>query len=556
MSEGADVREYGVPALVELADGDNLATMVYEKARTHPDDAVFSRRTAQGWQDVGYREFADLVSGLAKGLLAAGIAAGDRVLIFGPTSYEWAAADFAVLSVGAVTVPVYPSASAEQVRHIVADSGATAGFVATERQRDLVTAITDQCWLLGTSFAELTESGRDVADEQAHQRRLAVTAGQLATIVYTSGTTGVPKGCLLTHRNIFAAAANVVAVLDTVFRGGDDPAATLLFLPLAHVYGRVTQFGCVWSGVRTGLVGSAADLLAELPTFRPTFLMGVPYLLEKIRKSAHQAGADVDAHALRGALGGRLAQVIAGGASMEESTAEFFTGIGVTVLGAYGLTETSSVVSMSTPGANRRGAVGRPVPGTTVAIADDGEILVRGESVFAGYWPDGAGRPGRDSPWLATGDLGRLDEDGFLHITGRRKEIIVTSGGKNVAPAPLEDRVRSHPLVSNCMVVGESRPYVAALVTVDPAALARWAADNGVDIGAGDWSGDPRLIKELQSAVDAANDLVSKAESIRRFRVLPEDFSAEKGHITVSLRLRRNVIEEQFGDAINALYSA
>jgi long-chain acyl-CoA synthetase len=592
------VPEYQVPALVRLADGESLATVVYEKARSHPADVVFSRRTDNGWQDVTYREFADLVYGLAKGLLAAGIEAGQRVLIFGPTSYEWSAVDFALLSVGAITVPVYPTASTEQVRHIVADSGATAGFLATPAQRDLVVdvageAVAEHCWLLGSSFDELLGRGAAISEETAAHRRREVVADEVATIVYTSGTTGLPKGCLLTHRNIFAAAANVVALLDTVFRGTpEDAAATLLFLPLAHVYGRVTQFGCVWAGVRTGLVASAADLLGELPAFRPTFLVGVPYLLEKIRKVAGQAGgsgpagaryeaaeaaaieygralrhgteidaATLAAHAgfdsdvyqrLRAMLGGRLAYVIAGGASLEPSTADFFAGLGVTVLGAYGLTEASSTVSMSAPEANRADAVGRPVPGTTVAIADDGEILVRGEQVFTGYWPDGSGAA---EHWLPTGDLGRLDEDGFLYITGRRKEIIVTSGGKNVVPAPLEDRVRLHPLVSNCMVVGEGRPYVTALITVDPAALARWAERDGVALGVADWTDDPRLRKEIQSAVDAANELVSQAESIRRFLVLPEDFSIELGQVTASLRLRRNVIEERFGDAIATLYT-
>lgn len=586
------MQEYGVPSLVKVADDDGLANVVYDRAASRPSDVVFSRKTADGWQDIGYGQFAELVGGLAKGLLASGIRAGDRVVILGGTSYEWSAVDFALLSVGAVTVPIYPTASDEQVRHVVADSRPSACFVETSEQGDLINevagdALDTRCWLLGPSFGELIERGTAVTEAESEQRRLAVRADDVATIVYTSGTTGLPKGCMLTHRNIFAAAANVVELLDAVFRRvPEDPAATLLFLPLAHVYGRVTQFGCVWAGVRTGLVATPADLLAELPAFRPTFLVAVPFVLEKIRKAARQGvgtagefeaaeaaaiaygrarrrgeeiGADLRAgfeaiidQRLRRMLGERLEYVIAGGASLEPSTADFFTGLGVEIIGAYGLTEASSAVSMSAPGANRPNAVGRPVPGTTVAISADGEILVRGEQVFPGYWPDGAG--GESSSWLETGDLGRLDEQGFLHITGRRKEIIVTSGGKNVAPAPLEDRVRLHPLVGNCMLVGEGRPYVSALITLDPLVLGGWAKANGVDLDGGVPVRDQRLLREISSAVDAANGLVSRAESIRRFAILPEDFSVHKGHLTASLRLRRKVIEEEFSTTVENLY--
>ncbi|MFD6395893.1 AMP-dependent synthetase/ligase [Nocardia sp. NPDC060249] len=582
------VQEYSVAPLVTMADDDNLANVVFRKAAADPSAVVFSRKTAEGWLDVDYDEFARLVLGLAKGLLANGIGVGDRVLILGGTSFEWSAADFAVLSVGALAVPVYPTSSAEQIQHIVADARPSACFVETTEQCELIGSAAGQdlrgrAWLLGSSLPALIEQGEPITDAEADERRLAVRADEVATIVYTSGTTGVPKGCLLTHRNIFAAAANVVELLDTVFhRTPTDPASTLLFLPLAHVYGRVVQFGCVLAGVRTGLVATPAQLPAELPIFRPTFLIGVPYVLEKIRKAARQAlgsarydaaeaaaiavgharrrgeqppaSAVIDAEIgkqWRGMLGGRLEHMVAGGASLEPSTADFFTGIGVEIIGAYGLTEASSTVSMSAPHANRAGAVGRPVPGTTVAIADDGEILVRGPQVFPGYWPDGGHAA---ESWLATGDLGRLDEDGFLFITGRRKEIIVTSGGKNVAPAPLEDRVRLHALVSNCMLVGEGRPYVTALITVDPVVLARWAAEHGVDVSGGVPTEDTRLLAEISAGVEAANRLVSRAESIRRFAVLAEDFSMEKGQLTASLRLRRAAIEADFGAVITTLY--
>lgn len=577
MTTVGGVREHHVAPLVTMADDDNLTTVVFARAATDPAAIVFSRKDSGGWTDVRYDEFARLVGELADGLAAAGIGPGDRVLILGPTGFAWSAADFAVLTLGAVTVPVYPTASREQIDHLVADSRPSAAFVATDDQRALVGALpADRVWLLDAVFADLRALG--AATETGP--RPVVRADDIATIVYTSGTTGVPKGCLLTHRNIHAAAANVVQLLDTVFHGPpDDPASTLLFLPLAHVYGRVVQFGCVLAGVRTGLVATPGELPAELPVFRPSFLIGVPYVLEKIRKGARQAlgGADHEdaaialGHArrhgipepagvrvdpellqgLRGMLGGRLAHVIAGGASLDPSTADFFTGIGVQILGAYGLTEASSTVSMSAPQANRADSVGRPVPGTTVAIADDGEILVRGPQVFPGYWPEGGRGP---EDWLATGDLGRLDADGYLFITGRRKEIIVTSGGKNVAPAPLEDRVRLHPLISNCLVLGEGRPYVAALLTLDPVALTRWAAEHGVDLTDGIPTEDEQLVAELAAGVEAANQLVSRAESIRRFAILPVDFSIERGHLTASLRLRRAVIEADFAAAVAELY--
>jgi long-chain acyl-CoA synthetase len=597
------LREFSVPSRARLADEDSLATVVYEKAVSCPDSAVFSRQVDGAWLDVGYAEFVGLVRGVAKGLMARGVEVGQRILVLGATSYEWSVVDFALLSVGAITVPVYPSSSVEQIRHIVADSGSTACFVDTPEQLELVTGLIGEAaggWLLGSGLDELVREGREVTDAAVEARRLAVRAGDVATIVYTSGTTGVPKGCVLTHRNIYAAAANVVDLLDMVFHGSpEEPAATLLFLPLAHVYGRVTQFGCVQAGVRTGPVATAADLLTALPTFQPTFLVGVPYLLEKIRKTTRPAttGSDVggnryaDAEStaieygravrhgtaitdispelraahqdfdqdiyprLRGLLGGRLKNVIAGGASLEPSTADFFTGLGVHIITAYGLTEASSTVSMSSPHAYHPDAVGQPVPGTVIAIAEDSEILVRGDQVFPGYWPHAASQqPAGEAEWLATGDLGHLDQDGYLHITGRRKDIIITSGGKNVAPAPLEDSVRLHPLISNCILIGENRPYITALITLDPPALRRWADDHHLDLSAPNWTDQPQLLDEIQPAVDTANKLVSKAESIRQFRILPRDFTIHEGHLTASQRLRRHTIEHDYQAVIDTLY--
>ncbi|NIJ11893.1 long-chain acyl-CoA synthetase [Saccharomonospora amisosensis] len=534
------MHEFSVAPLVEVGDSETLTDAVYARSLSEPDTTVLAVRERDGWRDVGYGELAGTVLAVARGLLAEGVRAGDRVVVLGPTSLDWVVADLAVLSVGAVTVPVYPTASAEQVRAVLADAEPVACFADPNALPRLDDALgTELVWRLGESFAELASSGEAVCADEVGNRRARVRADDAATIVYTSGTTGEPKGCVLTHRNILAASGNVVALLPELFGWRGRQPTTLLFLPLAHVYGRVVLYGCLGAATRTGLVGNAADLVSELPAFRPTFLVGVPYVLEKIRKAVP------DESAVPALLGGRLTHMICGGASLDASTLRFFTRAGLTVLGAYGLTETASTATMSAPTANLPGAAGRPVPGTTIAIGDDGEILVRGPQVSPGYWPD----HGTGQEWVPTGDLGVL-QDGYLRITGRRKEIIVTSGGKNVAPSLLEDRLRLHPLVANCMVVGEGRPYVSALVTVDPVALRNWAGTAEVD------PADPRLLAEIATAVDEANALVSRAESIRRFRVVAGDFTVERGQLTPSLRLRRMVIEKDFAAEIEQLYAS
>lgn len=535
------MREFAVDALVEVGDSDTLTDALYAHGLSEPDTAVLAIRERDGWRDVGYGELARRVLALAKGLLADGVRAGDRIVVLGSTSLDWVVADLAVLSVGAVTVPVYPTAAAEQVRAVLADAKPVGCFVesgALARLGDVFG--TESVWSLGESFAELATRGERLSADDVERRRARIGADDVATIVYTSGTTGEPKGCVLTHRNVLAASGNVVALLPELFGRRENQPSTLLFLPLAHVYGRVVLYGCLGAATRTGLVGEAAELVAELPVFRPTFLVGVPYVLEKIRKAVPNADA------VPAVLGGRLTHMICGGASLDESTLEFFTDAGLTVLGAYGLTETASTATMSAPSADLPGTAGRPVPGTTIAIADDGEILVRGPQVSPGYWPH---HDTARQKWVPTGDLGVL-EDGYLRITGRRKEIIVTSGGKNVAPSLLEDRVRLHPLVANCMVVGEGRPYVTAFVTVDRAALRKWAGVAEVDVT------DPELLAEFATAVDEANALVSRAESIRKFRVVGGDFTVQQGQLTPSLRLRRMVIERHFAAEIEQLYSS
>ena len=580
---------------LDLPDEHGLFHVLDSAAATDPDRIALVRKYETGWQDISIREFTEQVNSAARALLAQGVRFGDRVAILGRNRYEWVLADFAVLSIGAVTVPVYPTASGHQIRHVLTDSGASWSFAETPEDRErLEAAGAEGVWLL----AEVDQWKVTGREEELRERRRQVTADDLATIVYTSGTTGLPKGCVLTHRNMYASSANTVEQTGWLFRrAAEDPSAgqavTLLALPLSHVFGRTLLLSCLCGGTRTALVPGIPELLAELPVFRPTFLALVPYALEKIRKRsralvdpaaeetaiavglAEARGEAVDPglamtyqaldqdvyERLRESFGGRFRYVIAGGASLDETTAAFYAGVGITILNCYGLTEAATAVTVNAPDTNRMGTVGRPIPGTTVGIAEDGEVLVRGANVSPGYWPKGRKRAGStgggaEQPWLHTGDLGRLDDDGYLVITGRAKEILVTSGGKNVSPTPLEDRVRLHPLVSNCMVIGEGRSYVTALITVDAAALAKWSADREPAPDGTGWTGHPALLAEIETAVADANSLVSRAESIRRFQVVEGDFTVESGLLTPSMKLRRAAIEKAFADDVEALYRA
>ncbi len=590
---------HGGPDFHMLPDDQGLFSVVASGARQHPERPVLATRTESGWSDVTSAQFYIDVFALAGRMLGWGVQHGDRVAVLGRTSYEWVAADFAAMSIGAITVPVYPTASAEQIRHMLTDSGAAYGFAETAEQAALLTEAALGQWRQPVQLLASAVSAEAVDEpvaEEFTERSAAVAADHVATIVYTSGTTGMPKGCVLTHRNMFASAANTVKHEPALF-DIENP-STLLCLSLAHVFGRTTLLGCLFAGIRTGLLSAIPELFTALPEFRPTFLVLVPYALEKIRKQcreaagtgveqvavdygralAAQAGQDtgergaalagVDpalraAHerldgtvfaAMRAAMGGRCTHVICGGASLDGTTEAFFDGIGVQILGAYGLTEAATAVTINEAGASRPGSSGRPIPGTSVAIAADDEVLVSGQNVSPGYWPATA-EPGGPTPrWLHTGDLGRLGVDGFLYITGRRKEILVTNGGKNVSPAPLEDRIRLHSLVSNCMVVAEGRPFVSALVTLDAAAMDRWAAARGTGSDHPPWRDLPELLAEVQSALDDANLMVSRAESIRAFQVLDGDFTVANGQLTPSLKLRRQVIESAYSDVIADIY--
>ncbi|MER5743660.1 AMP-dependent synthetase/ligase [Streptomyces sp. NPDC002225] len=596
------MREFSLPALYEVPSDGNLTDLIRRNAAQHPDVAVMSRKVAGVWTDVDARQFLAEVRGVAKGLIAAGVEAGDRVALLSRTRYEWVLFDFAIWSAGAVTVPVYETSSPEQIQWILGDSGAvlcvveSAGHEASvESVRGGLSALKSIWQIEGDAVRRLTESGADVSDETLDRRMATAKADDPATIVYTSGTTGRPKGCVLTHRSFFAECGNVVERLKPLFRTGE--CSVLLFLPAAHVFGRLVEVAAVMAPIRLGCVPDIKHLTEELASFRPTLILGVPRVFEKVYNGA-RAKAQADgkgkifdraadtaiaySHALdtpqgpsfglrvkhrifdklvygklRAVLGGRGEHAISGGAPLGARLGHFYRGIGFTVLEGYGLTESCAATAFTPWDRQKVGTVGQPLPGSVVRIADDGEVLLHGEHLFTGYWNNPAATAeALADGWFHTGDIGTLDEDGYLTITGRKKEIIVTAGGKNVAPAVIEDRIRGHALVAECMVVGDGRPFVGALVTLDEEFLGRWAREHGKPAGstARSLREDPELLAEVQRAVDDGNAAVSKAESVRKFRVLDAQFTEEAGHITPSLKLKRNVVAKDFADEIEAIY--
>ncbi|WP_432064553.1 AMP-dependent synthetase/ligase [Streptomyces sp. C10-9-1] len=609
------VREVSVPPLVPPPARGSLADIPFDNEREAPREAVLARKDAHGtWQDVSAAAFAAEVRAVAKGLIAMGLKPGDRLAIMARTTYEWTLLDFAGWAAGLVTVPIYPTSSAFQTRWILQDSGAAACVVETVDQARTVSQERrglpglEHLWVVDTGGVDqLRTAGAKarIPDALVTGRREGLGPQSPATLIYTSGTTGRPKGCVLTHGNFFAEVDNAVELLHPVFKAvSSDPASTLLFLPLSHVFGRMVAVGCLRARVRLGHAPSLAteDLLADLAGFRPTFLLAIPYVLEKVfntgRATAEKLGraASFDRAAgvarrygqareaaehgtgpgpslrlraaralydplvyrrIRAALGGRVRYAVCGGSPLGRRLASFYEGAGVQVFEGYGLTETTAAATLTPPLRPRLGTVGWPLPGTAVRIADDGEVLLRGGHVFAGYWDPERGEPVpvAEDGWLATGDLGSLDADGYLTITGRKKDILITSGGKNIAPAPLEDRLRAHPLVGQCMVVGDGRPYVTALITLEQDGLDHWLRmrrKTGLPMAA--LVEDGELLEVLQRAVDEANRLVSRAESIRRFRVLTGDFTEGSGHLTPSLKLRRTEIARDYAAEIESLY--
>ena len=596
------MREFSVPAVASIAEGANLTDPVWTNAQVAPDAAQFAIPVDGGWRDISCAQFKTEVIALAKGMIALGIQAGDRVALMSKTRYEWTLIDYAIWATGAVTVPIYETSSAEQVAWILSDSAAVACFAETpahaltvEQAKDAFPALRAVWGIEAGRLKTLVEDGTIIPDSAVDERRARLRADDVATIIYTSGTTGRPKGCVLTHRNMYSDIANAIPGLSNLFNEGSS---TLLFLPLAHSFARLIQIGIVTARVRMAHSADVTNLVADLGAFKPTFVLAVPRVFEKVyngaKQRAHADGkgaifdrADRVAVAysealdkpsgpgfalrtqhklfdrlvygkLRAALGGKCVAAISGGAPLGARLAHFFRGIGVTIYEGYGLTETSPAAAVNLETAVKLGTVGRPLPGVTIRIADDGEILIKGDLVFRQYWNNAAATAEAIDPegWFHTGDLGSLDDDGYLKITGRKKEILVTAGGKNVAPAVLEDRVRAHPLVSQCMVVGDGKPFIAALITIDEEAWPKWLSENGLDAGASvaDLRDNDKLRSAIQAAVDSANKAVSKAESIRTFRILAHDWSEETGEITPSLKVKRNVVMKEYADEITTIY--
>ncbi|CAN2240139.1 AMP-dependent synthetase/ligase [Candidatus Planktophila dulcis] len=588
------------PAMIPAATAGNLTNLIAERAWFEPERITMSRPLGDGWQPLTARQVEEEIRATAKGLVAAGIAIGDRVAIMARTRYEWTILDFAIWYAGGCVVPIYETSSAEQVDWILNDSGSVGLIVETPTHKELVDSVlpshTKHVWVMTEDvLATLRKAGSQISDEEIEKRRNALVPDTLATLIYTSGTTGRPKGVQLTHGNFLAECGNVVEGASDLFLkpGG----STLLFLPVAHVFGRMVEIGAIHAGLHLAHCSDPVGRLQpDLASFKLSFVLAVPRIFEKIyngaeakadaagkgkifRKAAEVAIAYSEAKDKRGfnplltlkhglfdklvyskiraAMGGEVEAAISGGAPLGARLGHFYRGAGITILEGYGLTETTAGATLNLTKNIRVGSVGRPVPGTTIKIADDGEVLIKGDIVMRGYWQnDGANQEVFDGKWFKSGDLGRLDDEGFLYITGRKKEIIVTAGGKNVAPAVLEDRLRAHPLVSQCMVVGDNQPFIATLITIDQDMLKGWIAANSKTGATIDTLiNDPDLIAVIQTAVDEANKAVSKAESIRKFTILAKDFTIAGGELTAKLSLKRHVIAEKYAPEITALFT-
>ena len=594
------MNEMTIPALIPTAVAGNLTNLIAERAWFEPERVVVSRPLGAGWQAVTAKDYEAEIRSVAKGLIASGIAFGDRVAIMAKTRYEWTVLDFAIWYAGAVPVPIYETSSAEQVDWILTDSAAVAIIVETPALVELVKPVMPagckNIWnITDNALATLTTAGKSISDDEITKRREALKPETLATLIYTSGTTGKPKGVHLTHGNFLSECGNVVNGASDLFLkpGG----STLLFLPVAHVFGRMVQIGAITAGLHLAHCSDITKLPTDLGTFKPTFVLAVPRIFEKIFNGAeakaeaagkgkifHKAAEVAVAYSIamdgkrispllklqhglfdklvyskiRAGLGGRVEAAISGGAPLGERLGHFYRGAGIRVLEGYGLTETTAGATLNLTAAHKVGSVGKPIPGTTIKIADDGEVLIKGPIVMKGYWQNDAANAEvftKDN-YFRSGDLGKLDDEGYLYITGRKKELIVTAGGKNVAPAVLEDRLRSNPLISQCMVVGDNKPFIAALITLDPDSIKPWAVANkkeGASIA--ELAKDPTLLAVIQTAVDETNKAVSRAESIRKFTVLPIDFTIAGGQLTAKLSVKRHVVAQEFAREIDALFA-
>lgn len=609
------VREASTELLVELDATSNVTDLLLEQQAANPAHALYRRKGPNGWMDVTAQKFLQDVSALAKGLIAGGIEPGDAVAVMSPTSYEWTLVDFAIWFAGGVTVPIHETSSPGQVEWILNDSGVRRVFAEDRATVKLVAGVLAASTLLrdrlvhvvrmdfdgeAPDLASLAAAGTGVTDAELERHRSRAGLDDVASLIYTSGTTGNPKGCEITHGNFALVARNIVAFLPELLL--QQQARTLMFLPLAHVLARAVQVVCLTAGATLGHTPGAGRLLEDLGTFRPTFLLVVPGIFEKVRSTtAHKAAVAGKARLfntasataieysreedrrsrgqgsgpgllsrirhgifdrllyprLRQAFGGHVGYTVSGAGALAPEDAHFFRGAGIPVLEGYGLAETTALCTVNTPSRTRVGSVGIPIPGTTIRVAEDGEILVKGIGVFRGYHADHAATAEAFvDGFFRTGDLGELDAQGFLTITGRKKDLLVTADGKKVAPGPLEERIRAHPLVAHAVVVGDGKPFVAALVSLDPDGLENWRSEQGLPaLSVRDAVTDPQVAAAIQEAVDQANQLVSKAESIRKFTVLDARFTVESGHLTPSRKLKRSAVVHDFETDIAKLYA-
>ena len=597
------MREFSVPASFTVGEHDNIVSSVFSHEREDPDHVIFQRLVDGAWTDVTCAQAASQIRSAALGLIAEGVKPGDRVALLSATRYEWTILDFAILAIGALTVPIYETSSAEQVRFVLADSGAVLMLAETDAHADTIEQLKGELPELrkvlridgtGTSALDaLAEAGESVDAKELDDRLAGIKASDPATLIYTSGTTGRPKGCQLTHSNLVYEIRGAKAYFPTLLDKGER---LLVFLPLAHVLARAITIAAFANKVTLGFTSDIKNLVALFGVFKPTLVVSVPRVFEKVYNTAEQNARNdgkgrifeiavntaIDwskaqdsggpglvlraKHALfdrlvygklRAALGGNCHAAISGGAPLGARLGHFYRGVGLTIYEGYGLTETSAAITVNRVGEVKVGSVGKLLPGNSMRLNDDDELLVRGGVVFSGYWHNEEETKAVFSDgWFHTGDLGAIDDDGFLTIIGRKKEIIVTAGGKNVAPAIMEDQLRAHPLISQAMAVGDAKPFVAALITIDPEAFTGWKERNGKDAGASvaDLATDPDLVAEIDLAVKAANQAVSKAEAIRKFRILPVDFTEDTGELTPTLKVKRKVVAQKFATDIEALY--
>ncbi|QII05998.1 long-chain fatty acid--CoA ligase [Rhodococcoides fascians A25f] len=601
------MREYTAAAKYAIEDTDSAVDTVFLRARNTPDAVVFRRLVDGSWTDVTAAEFERLVVGVARGLIAAGIEQGDRVALMSSTRFEWSVVDYAIWAAGGVTVPIYETSSAGQVEWILEDAEPVLLVLENDahvqESKDVVAAAQSvrRTFVIESADTEtdavqaLIDGGADVTEDSVHRRVSALSSSDPATLIYTSGTTGRPKGVQLTHANLLAESLGIRETsLKSLMTQGRS---TLMFLPLAHVLARAVSIASFDAGVTLGHTNDIPNLVATFGTFQPDFILSVPRVFEKVFNTAKQkahadgkgkifdlatecavewseaqdtGGPGIVLRAkhtvfdklvygkLRAALGGKCELAISGGAPLGSRLGHFYRGIGVTIYEGYGLTETTAAFAVNTIGFQRVGSVGRPLPGNTVRIAEDGEIQLRGPVVFDGYWRnEEATAESLDDGWFRTGDLGSVDDDGYITISGRKKELIVTAGGKNVSPAGLEDRLRAGALISQAVVVGDQKPFIGALITLDPEAFDRWKSAHGkaADATAADLQKDPDLVAEIDAAVADANKSVSHAESIKKYRLLPQDFSEESGELTPTMKLKRNVITKTYADEIESIYA-